>query len=118
MLLTKNFDTKEFACPCCGAARVSSKLIEMLQVAREEAGIPFTITSGFRCREHNMDVGGSNTSSHLRGLAADLACNGSSQRYLMLTALLKAGFSRIGVGSDFIHVDVDATKAVGVIWTY
>ena len=36
----------------------------------------------------------------------------------MLQALLSVGFNRIGVGSGFIHVDIDKSKPSDVIWTY
>ena len=38
---------------------------------REALGTPVIITSGYRCRDLNRDVGGSPTSQHLMGLAAD-----------------------------------------------
>jgi len=35
-----------------------------------------------------------------------------------VNALLKAGFTRIGIASSFVHVDCDPTKPAQVIWTY
>ena len=31
---------------------------------------------------------------------------------------MEAGFSRFGIGHNFIHVDIDEDKIQGVIWTY
>ena len=78
------------------------------------------INSGFRCEKHNKDpkVGGSDTSSHLIGLAADIKCEYSTYRFHLLNALLKAGFKRIGIGKTFIHVDLDEAKPQSVIWLY
>jgi hypothetical protein len=46
---------------------------------REFLGCPVIITSGYRCRDLNHDVGGSPTSQHLLGLAADFVPNGCTQ---------------------------------------
>ncbi len=43
----------------------------VLDPLREHLGCPIIITSGYRCRDLNRDVGGSPTSQHLLGLAAD-----------------------------------------------
>ena len=97
----------------------------MLDDARGIAGIPFTITSGFRTPSHNAYVGGvqagvnSKGSSHLFGYAADIAAPTSRQKYIIVKALLQAGFTRIGIAKTFIHVDNDTNdKDPDVIWTY
>ena len=46
----------------------------MLDDARHKAGVSFVITSGVRCSSHNRAVGGKKSSSHLKGLAADISC--------------------------------------------
>ena len=89
-----------------------------LDLARGNAGIPFTITSGYRTKEHNAKVGGVSDSSHTLGLAADISCNNSKDRLLIVSSLLRAGFNRIGIANTFIHVDLDYNKVQNVIWTY
>lgn len=44
----------------------------LLQPIRNAYGKPIKVTSGFRCRKLNQAVGGSATSAHLRGYAADI----------------------------------------------
>lgn len=44
----------------------------LLQPIREAWGKPIKVTSGFRCYALNKAVGGSQTSVHMRGWAADL----------------------------------------------
>lgn len=90
----------------------------MLDAARSIAGVPFKITSGYRTAKHNLKVGGSENSSHLRGKAADIACRHSSTRFRIIAALIAAGFTRIGIGATFIHVDNDSVKTPGVAWLY
>lgn len=107
---------EEFACPCCGDNAIEQRLVNRLNVCRDDAGVPFVINSGFRCADHNGHVGGSATSSHLVGLAADIDAENSIDRYKILTALLKNGFTRLGVYPGWIHCDIDESKPQGVIW--
>lgn len=93
-------------------------VLEALDNARELAGFPFVVTSGVRSIAHNKAVGGTKSSSHLLGYAVDLAVPSSRRRFIMLEALLDAGFTRIGIGEDFMHVDMDPQKTQNVIWTY
>ena len=46
----------------------------LLQPLRTAYGKPLNITSGYRCPALNKAVGGSATSAHLRGYAADVQC--------------------------------------------
>ena len=92
--------------------------LDMLDKAREFAGIPFVITSGYRTQAHNRQVGGKADSSHLQGCAADIACGTSRDRFLIVTALLHAGFDRIGIAGDFVHVDCDWEKHAALVWVY
>lgn len=48
------------------------ELLEVLDDLREFYGKPIKITSGYRCAELNKLVGGSPTSAHVIGYAADL----------------------------------------------
>lgn len=97
---------------------MNSELLQMLDTARELYAKPMVITSGFRTEEHNAKVGGTANSSHLRGLAADISCKTSGERWDMLDSLIKAGFNRIGIAKTFIHVDIDEEKQPFLIWTY
>lgn len=113
------FNREEFACKCgCGTNNVSDSLIARLDRARHIAGFPLVVTSGVRCPEHNAKSGGVADSAHVSGLAADIACTSSAQRFKLMQALFLAGFDRIGVASSFVHADVDERKPQGVLWTY
>ncbi len=111
----KYFQLSEFDCPDCKQNKIDHNFVELLDKARALAGIPFIINSGWRCERHNKIVGGSPTSSHLKGLAADIRCIDSRSRFLMLTALLKIGFNRFVLYETFIHVDDDPSKASSII---
>jgi hypothetical protein len=89
-----------------------------LDDARDVAGIPFKVTSGCRCASHNLDEGGRKNSSHTKGLAVDIAADNSRARWLILDAMIKCGFKRIGIAKTFIHADKDKTKSAEVVWLY
>ena len=89
-----------------------------LDEARDRAGVPFVITSGFRTVEHNEKVGGRVGSSHLKGLAADIAYKGNYEKYRILKGLMSVGFRRLGLGKNFIHVDCDDKKSQDILWGY
>lgn len=106
--ITKNFSEWEFACPCgCGTGTIDHGLVKKLQTLRNKVG-KITITSGLRCVEHNVNVGGRPRSQHLLGKAADITLddrsNRSMSRLYICSDLL--GFKGIGLYARRIHVDV------------
>lgn len=95
---------------------MDKRVLEMLELARVIADVPFVINSAIRCKAHNSRIGGSDTSSHLTGHALDIRALDSYTKYRIVYGLLKAGFKRIGIYDDFIHCDNDPSKAQEVIW--
>lgn len=59
----------------------------ILDKAREIAGVPFIITSGFRTPEENKKAGGKSNSAHLRGLAVDIVSGDNFKRSKILKGL-------------------------------
>jgi zinc D-Ala-D-Ala carboxypeptidase len=118
-LALKLFPMHERACLCCGAAEIDPAFMERLVTARLDAGIPFPITSMYRCPAHNREVG-STSDNHPAGKAADIGCDDPRSRFIIVAALIRAGFTRIGIARTFIHCDTmdDAGKAPDVIWLY
>ena len=71
-LLSRSFRAKEFACKDgTDPLFVDSELVQVLQAIRDHFGAPVVITSGYRTAAHNAAVGGSKSSQHLLGRAAD-----------------------------------------------
>ena len=117
--MTKNFFSRnEEWCPCCHSGGLVPDFREKLNKAREIAGVPFVLNSAYRCERHNAEVGGSETSAHLFGVAVDIRISDSRERFCVLKGLFAAGFHRIGIGKTFIHVDDDLTKPKEVCWLY
>ena len=108
----------ELDCTCCGRNNVVPVFLEMLNEARDISGIPFVINSGCRCKKHNREVGGSEDSSHIKGLGVDIKCKTNSAREVVLRALMYVGFTRFGIGKTYIHVDYDTSKTKHCMWLY
>ena len=119
-ITAKYFSESEFrkCTPSCSLQDMNWQLMSKLDLARELAGIPFVINSAFRSEEWERSHGRNATSSHCKGLAVDIRCRTYSNRWKVLNALLKAGFTRIGIGKTYIHADIDTTKSQCVIWDY
>ncbi len=87
MIMTKNFSLAELTATNTGlknfpnadqVARLK-RLAEVLEKVRTACGNrPVIISSGFRSYEVNRAVGGSKTSAHMRGDAADFRVSGLS----------------------------------------
>lgn len=75
--LSANFTVAEFACKDgSDPVFVDSSLAALLQKIRDHFGRPVVITSGYRTAAHNAAVGGSKSSQHLLGRAADFYVQG------------------------------------------
>lgn len=112
--MSKYFTDAELACKCdrCAGQNnvgpgIAPRLYEVLDAIREAVGEPVYITSGYRCPEHNAEVGGVPDSQHVQGTAADIICEGIFVPVLASIAA-RAGADGIGeyLGQGFVHVDV------------
>ena len=121
----KYFKLSEFDSPDQkgSGSKMNGAFLDKLDNARNIAGVPFKITSGFRTQEHHeaiyQKLGKKPTrSAHLTGHAADIATGDSVQKYKIIAALIKAGFNRLGIAENFIHVDDSPDHTPNCIWTY
>lgn len=116
----KHFKLKEFQCKCgCKTNEINADFLEMLVRARKIANTPFRITSGYRCPEHPLSKKNP-TSSHIKGIAVDIAFSNGQNLAIIMGALGGAGFERFGINFEnhFIHVDSDKEKSSPNIWGY
>lgn len=116
----KYFTEKEFnkCSPSCSLQDMKQNFINLLDLAREIADIPFVLNSAYRSSAYDKSKGRSGTGAHTKGVAVDIRCNSDKNRYLIIDALRAVGFTRIGIGKTYIHVDADETKTQNVIWHY
>lgn len=100
------FTPEEFSCKCCGKHPMDALFLAQLENARGIAGVPFRITSGYRCPKHNTEVG-STAPNHPSGKAADIEALDGPTRGKILRGLYQAGFRRVGISFEkgFIHAD-------------
>jgi len=117
----KYFKLSEFDSPDSKGSgkNMTRDFLKKLDKARELSGCSYVISSGFRSEETNKRVGGVPNSSHLKGCAADIVCKDSGTRQKIISGLIKAGFTRIGISKkgNFIHCDTDKDKN-DAIWLY
>ena len=115
------FTEYEFFCPCgkchLNYVDMDEDFIFDLKRARARAEVPFILTSTIRCIEYNRTMS-KDTSSHLKGVAADIACTTSYHRYKIIESLFWVGLTRFGIRKDFIHVDRDMDKPKELTWVY
>lgn len=117
----KYFKDEEFrkAQPSCSLSDMDEEFMTKLDLAREIAGCPFIINSAFRSRAYELSKGRSGSSVHIQGRAVDLRCLTNDIRYRIIDALLIVGFRRIGIGSNFIHVDSGYSDSPSpLMWLY
>lgn len=93
-------------------------LVSMLKSMQSLIGWPLTITSGFRSKSWELSRGRNGSSSHTKRLAVDVSAIDSHARYKIVVAAGAVGFSRIGIGKNFVHLDIDETKAHPIMWHY
>ena len=74
--LSPSFRVREFGCKGSDVVLLDEELVVLLQCIREHFGKPLHITSGYRTAAHNAAVGGSKSSQHLLGRAADIRVQG------------------------------------------
>ena len=126
MRLTKNFTEREFKSREF-KSRDGSKmpedvlcnikdLADNLQVLRDFLGEPIRINSAYRSEAHNKAIGGSKTSQHLLGKAADIKVKDIETKdlYLIIEALIKdnkIAEGGLGLYDTFVHYDIRGTKA-------
>ena len=119
-LLSRSFRAKEFACKDgTDPLFVDSELVQVLQAIRDHFGAPVVITSGYRTAAHNAAVGGSKSSQHLLGRAADIRVQGVSVEDVAAYAeSLMPGWGGVGRypvkagrAKGWVHVDTRPNKS-------
>jgi len=121
MKLTENFSKAEFdskdGSQMPDDVLENVKLLaEQLQFLRDYLQKPIHINSGYRSPSHNTAIGGSKTSQHLKGKAADIVINGMLpiEVYHLIAMLIDDGeISEGGLGlyNTFVHYDIRGNRA-------
>ena len=140
--LTKNFTLEELICSVTAAnwkidntpnpeeaEKLRRLAVEVLQPIRDKYKHPITVTSGFRNQKVNQMVGGSKTSQHMKGEAADIQCTATSKAYLFNLIRKMIENKEIEVGQliweygsknepKWIHVSLPYKKKNQILYFY
>ena len=121
--MTKNFNISEFNSKD-GSKMPSDvflnmiKLANQLQILRDYTGRAITVNSGYRSPKHNAKIGGSLSSQHLLGKAADITIKDlkPAEVFMIINELIDMGLMlQGGLGlyekKGFVHYDIRKTKA-------
>lgn len=96
------------------AANLTALVDNVLDPLRAAYGRPIIVNSGYRCEKLNRKVGGSKTSDHMRGMAADITAGSpkENKRLFYLIQELGLPFKQLidEKGFAWVHVSYDANN--------
>lgn len=128
--LTKNFNLSEFVVSQTAArkglknepgaadlANIRNFLAPGLQKVRDLLGSPIVITSAYRSPIVNAAIGGSRTSQHMVGLAADFTAPQFGTPLDICRAIVKSGidFDQLIFEGSWVHVSFNAKPRRSVL---
>lgn len=110
------FTRDEFACKCkqygkayCNGYPVepSQKLVKLAEKVRTHFNAPITVSSGIRCKQHNINQGGVSNSRHTLGTAMDFAVKGkTAAQVLAYVKTLPEVAYCYAINNEYVHMDV------------
>lgn len=112
MKLTEHFNSTEFKCPHCGRDDIDKRLVERLEQLFAAIGADYIlISSGCRCPDYSVSVGGYRNDIHVNNGAADLIVykNGKPLSSFAVAAIAEdlGLFNGIGIINDtYVHLDI------------
>lgn len=95
--------------PPCSESDMDENFLKQLEAAWEF--YPFKLNSAYRSPQWERAHGRRGTSAHCVGRAVDISTKDSRTRWCVFDALVRAGFTRIGIGKTFLHVDNDVNAS-------
>jgi uncharacterized protein YcbK (DUF882 family) len=92
---------------------------DILQPIRDKFGKAIYINSGYRNPQLNRLLGGSQSSQHITGAAADIDCNENKKLWDLIVSMINSGEITVGqliwekgnsMAPDWIHISLPYTK--------
>ena len=124
MILSQNFNLEEFTSSATAKLKnidnrpnvqvmesLKRLCVEILQPIRNKLGLPITISSGYRCAALNNAIGGSKSSQHIKGEAADIFCIDNAKLWNLICKMILNGEITVGQLIDeknlrWIHISL------------
>lgn len=115
-----NFKKSEFDCRHTGHNEMKHEFMLVLQAIRTEYGKPMSPSSGYRHPSHPVEARkGHSNGEHTQGTCADIECDSSADRFVLVRLALKHGVTRIGIAKNFLHFGIGGRGLPdNVIWEY
>jgi zinc D-Ala-D-Ala carboxypeptidase len=120
----KYFTEDEVKCKHTGLCHMDDDFMTKLDIIREEVGVPFIVTSGYRDKTHPIEAKKTTPGAHASGKAVDILIRGKDALKLIEVAL-KHGITGLGVkqqgDSRFIHLDTldsEPHRPRPTVWSY
>ena len=114
--LSPHFNISEFRCKCGKEHETlnSQELVEKLEKLFTALNCSkIIVTSGYRCEQHDKNVGGSGSGQHTLGKAADICCYGQDGQPISSKIICQkaqdigfTGIANITAAYIYTHVDV------------
>ena len=133
MQITKNFSLEELISSTTarkkgiknfpGISEINSLerlCLTILQPVRDKFGEPIIVTSGFRGPQLNKAVGGSPTSQHIKGEAADITSKDNKTLWKLINSMIENKEIQVGQLIDehrlkWIHISLPSPKHINKI---
>ena len=113
-----HFKEEEFNCSETGENDMTGTFMRRLEQCRYIFDKPMVINSGYRSPKHSIEAAKDKPGEHSQGMAADVACDSSRDRYDLVRAAIHAGFHRLGIADTYVHLGLSYRKDKDVIWLY
>lgn len=111
MIYTDNFhpDTDpKLLCTCdhpeCDHRSISQDVLNKVQLIREDANRPLTVTSGGRCSFHPDEVHRSKPADHQKCVGVDIFYKSITERNELMVLAGRHGATAVAFGKSFVHM--------------
>lgn len=126
MIQTKNFnpvDDPKLKCTCghleCDERSVNQRVLDRIQLIRDDLQAPMVITSGGRCPNHPSEVRRTKPADHQNQVAVDVLCKSVTMRNKLMVLAGRHGAKSVAAGSNFVHIGFRDTPLDKVVsWEY
>lgn len=122
----KYFTADELTCQHCGEYGMDDEFMHHIDRLRHICGVPFTVSSAYRCPDHPIEAAKHEPGTHAKGVAIDIVCGGGLA-HKILEAVFFNGYPFTGIGISqnnpprFIHLDTyagDNWRVRPSVWSY